>query len=60
MRVRVFIFLGCIVLAGGVVRTDPGQTTSVPIHARVETLLLFSRRRPLPRLRRRICSLSFP
>ena len=39
MRVRVFIFLSCIVLAGGVVRTDPGQTTSVPIHARIETLL---------------------
>jgi len=39
MRLRVFIFLSCIVLAGGVVRTNPGQTTSVPIHGRVETLL---------------------
>lgn len=39
MRLRVLIFVSCIVLAGGVVRTDPGQTTSVPIHARVETLL---------------------
>ena len=39
MRLRVLIFLSCTVLAGGVVRTDPGQTTSVPIHARLETLL---------------------
>src|SRR6478609_8274208 len=39
MRLRVFIFLSCIVLAGGMARTGPGLTTHIPVHARVETLL---------------------
>ena len=39
MRLRVFIFLTCIILAEGMARTGPGQTTLVPTHARVETLL---------------------
>ena len=39
MRVRVIIFLACIILAGGMTRTGPGQPTRVPIPARAETLL---------------------
>ena len=39
MRVRIFIFLTGIILAGGMARTGPGQPTRVPIPARVETLL---------------------
>ena len=39
MRVPVFILLACVVLAGGMAGTDPGQTPLLPTHSRVQMLL---------------------